>query len=158
MKDEIMSLLKATDRRLDTAESKILEQQATIRSLKESLRDDQAEIRRLEMERDSTIAFLHKMNPIHDKPGELVRGHGETILLGEAVTANHLGIVRWRDTRHELPEESKSVLMSLQSGEEWTGFLADDGAWKFISGDAVGETVTHWLEYPAAPIAKEAQP
>lgn len=99
-------------------------------------------------------------NPVFDKPNELVRGHGETIWIGSitAPAGTHLAICRWRDARHELPEEGKSVLMALLCGEEWTGYLADDGAWKFISGDAVGEPVTHWLEYPAVPTEKEAQP
>jgi hypothetical protein len=99
-------------------------------------------------------------SPLIDKPNELVRGHGETIYIGSitAPAGTHLAITRWRDARHELPEESKSVLMALLCGEEWTGYLSDDGLWKFISGDNVGEPVTHWMEYPAPPATKETQP
>jgi hypothetical protein len=100
-------------------------------------------------------------SPIIDKPNEFVRGLGETTWVGAIVAppGAHLALTRWRDARHELPEEGKNVLMALLCGEEWTGFLADDGSWKFISGDSVNEPVTHWMDYPAAPPAtKEPQP
>ena len=77
----------------------------------------------------------------------------ETIYIGsiEAPAGSQLAITRWRDAHIDLPEEGKNVLMALLCGEEWTGFLNDDGAWRYVSGDAVAEPVTHWLEYPAVP-------
>lgn len=58
--DELIALLKATERRLDAVQTQLLEQQGTIRHLRESLRDDQFEIRRLELERDNALALLKK--------------------------------------------------------------------------------------------------
>lgn len=61
--DELIALLKAAEKKLDSAETKILEQQAAIRGLKEALRDDQFEIRRLELERDNALELLRKAQP-----------------------------------------------------------------------------------------------
>lgn len=86
-------------------------------------------------------------SPLIDNPDELVRGHGETTWIS-SITAP---AGRWRDVRQELPEECKPVLLALLCGEEWTGYLSDDGLWKYISDDPINEPVTHWLEYPAPP-------
>jgi hypothetical protein len=43
------------------------------------------------------------------------------------------------------------VLLALDGGEVWTGYLSDDGLWKYPNADPVSEQVKYWMEYPPAP-------
>jgi len=56
--DQILAYLKAVERRLDDATTAQMEQQAVIRTLREHLREDNAELLRVEQERDNALALL----------------------------------------------------------------------------------------------------
>jgi len=58
--------------------------------------------------------------------------------------------VFWVDARSELPDDDMTVLLALDDGEVWTGFM-DDGVWRYVSADAIEATVTHWADFPAPP-------
>lgn len=58
--------------------------------------------------------------------------------------------VFWVDARRELPDDDMTVLLALDDGEVWTGFM-DAGIWRYVSADAIESTVTHWAEFPDPP-------
>ena len=58
--------------------------------------------------------------------------------------------VEWVDATKQLPDDDMTVLIALEDGEVWTGFM-DSGVWRYVSADAIEGTVTHWAEFPAPP-------
>jgi len=59
--------------------------------------------------------------------------------------------VEWVDTSKQLPDDDMTVLIALDDGEVWTGFM-DSGVWRYVSADAIEGTVTHWAAFPAPPV------
>lgn len=57
----------------------------------------------------------------------------------------------WTAVKDGLPDEDLTVLIYLEDGEVWTGFL-ESGKWHFVSGDRVADTVTHWMDFPEPPV------
>jgi hypothetical protein len=55
------------------------------------------------------------------------------------------------DTSKQLPDDDMTVLIALDDGEVWTGFM-DSGVWRYVSADAIEGTVTHWAAFPAPPV------
>ena len=92
------------------------------------------------------------MTQIIDRENELVLGHGQTRFIGSVEAAHDFAgkIVSWKPAS-ELPVEGQMVLLALDSGEVWTGYLSDDGLWKYPNADPVSEQVKFWMEYPPAP-------
>lgn len=60
----------------------------------------------------------------------------------------------WISVDDQLPDDELSVLIALDDGEVWTGFM-DAGDWRFVSADPVTSRVTHWLNFPEPPGAGE---
>ena len=58
--------------------------------------------------------------------------------------------VEWVDASKQLPDDDMTVLIALDDGEVWTGFM-DSGVWGYVSADAIEGNVTHWAEFPAPP-------
>jgi len=58
--------------------------------------------------------------------------------------------VQWRSVDEDLPDDDTTVLIHLQCGEVWTGFL-DAGQWRYVSADAIDETVLQWAPFPKPP-------
>lgn len=59
-------------------------------------------------------------------------------------------IQSWKPTSEELPDDDMTVIIALEDGEVWTGFM-DAGLWRFVSADPVESEVTHWMEFPEPP-------
>lgn len=57
----------------------------------------------------------------------------------------------WRPVEQELPDDEETVLLHLESGEVWTGFL-NGKTWRFVSADKIEEEVLHWAPFPHPPI------
>lgn len=56
----------------------------------------------------------------------------------------------WRPVADELPDDEETVLLHLEGGEVWTGFL-DGRVWRFVSADKIEEEVLHWAPFPHPP-------
>ncbi len=56
----------------------------------------------------------------------------------------------WTPTTERLPDDEQTVLIVTDDGEVWTGYHEAD-AWFYVSGDQVGLTVTHWMDFPEPP-------
>lgn len=56
----------------------------------------------------------------------------------------------WRPVEIELPDSDTTVLVHLEDGEVWTGFL-DGTTWRFVSADTIDGEVLHWAHFPAPP-------
>jgi Protein of unknown function (DUF551) len=56
----------------------------------------------------------------------------------------------WVDAQDKLPDDDMTVLVALDDGEVWTGFM-DAGIWRYVSADAIEGTVKHWAEFPEPP-------
>ena len=59
----------------------------------------------------------------------------------------------WIDATKELPDDDICVLIALDDGEVWTGFLAAE-EWHYVSGDLMAAKVTHWMHLPEPPKVK----
>lgn len=57
-------------------------------------------------------------------------------------------LIHWTSPDDELPDTT--VLVHLEDGEVWTGFL-DGTTWRFVSGDSIDGEVLHWADFPAPP-------
>jgi hypothetical protein len=55
----------------------------------------------------------------------------------------------WRRATNP-PDEDRTVLVHMEDGEVWTGFL-DEGVWRFVSGDRIEAEVLHWAHFPEPP-------
>jgi hypothetical protein len=64
-----------------------------------------------------------------------------------------MSTVTWIDAIQALPDDDMTVLIGLEDGEVWTGFL-DSGIWRYVSADKIEAKVTHWAEFPAPPNAE----
>jgi hypothetical protein len=48
------------------------------------------------------------------------------------------------------PDADRTVLVHMEDGEVWTGFL-DGDTWRFVSGDRIEARVLHWAHFPEPP-------
>ncbi len=58
--------------------------------------------------------------------------------------------ITWSPVKRELPDSDTTVLVHLEDGEVWTGFL-DEGVWRFVSGERIEAEVMHWAHFPEPP-------
>ena len=58
--------------------------------------------------------------------------------------------ITWVDVAEELPDADQTVLLHLEDGEVWTGFL-DGITWRFVSADKIESAVLHWAAFPQPP-------
>jgi hypothetical protein len=56
----------------------------------------------------------------------------------------------WIPVSQALPDDDQTVLVHMDDGEVWTGFL-DAEVWRFVSGDQIDGEVLHWAHFPAPP-------
>ena len=56
----------------------------------------------------------------------------------------------WIDTKQQLPDDETTVLIALDDGEVWTGYI-DGEEWHYVSGDTMASKVTHWQDLPEPP-------
>jgi hypothetical protein len=60
--------------------------------------------------------------------------------------------LQWIDVNENLPDDDVCVLIALDDGEVWTGYM-DGDHWLYVSGDQMESAVTHWMHIPAHPKA-----
>ncbi len=58
----------------------------------------------------------------------------------------------WTPVAKSLPDADIVVLLALDDGEVWPGYLDGDG-WCYVTADPIGARVTHWMDMPEAPVA-----
>lgn len=58
--------------------------------------------------------------------------------------------VEWVDAHEKLPDDDMTVLIALDDGEVWTGFM-DSGIWRYVSADEIEAEVIYWAEFPEPP-------
>jgi hypothetical protein len=58
--------------------------------------------------------------------------------------------ITWVDAAEELPDADQTVLVHLEDGEVWTGFL-DGTTWRFVSAEEIETPVMHWAAFPEPP-------
>ena len=64
----------------------------------------------------------------------------------------------WTAVSDGLPDEEQTVLITLDDGEVWTGFVLE-GEWHFVSADRVMTDVLFWMDFPEPPVIEcEAKP
>lgn len=56
----------------------------------------------------------------------------------------------WIPVAAKLPDDDQCVLIALDDGEVWTGFMEGDD-WRYVTGDPMEAKVTHWMEFPEPP-------
>jgi hypothetical protein len=56
----------------------------------------------------------------------------------------------WISVTVNLPDDDLCVLIALDDGEVWTGYIDGDG-WRYVSGDSMESKVTHWMHVPEHP-------
>ena len=56
----------------------------------------------------------------------------------------------WVPVATKLPDDDQCVLIALDDGEVWTGFMDGDG-WRYVTGDPMAAKVTHWMDLPEPP-------
>ena len=68
-----------------------------------------------------------------------------------------MSAVEWVSVESRLPDDEQTVLIALDDGEVWTGFVEAD-QWFFVSGDPISRSnVEHWATFPEPP-AKTLNP
>ena len=58
--------------------------------------------------------------------------------------------ITWVDAAEELPDSDQTVLVHLEDGEVWTGFL-DGNTWRYVSADKIETAVLHCAAFPEPP-------
>lgn len=53
----------------------------------------------------------------------------------------------WINVSDSLPDDEITVLVELDDGEVWTGYL-DNGIWRYVSADLISAKVTGWQHLP----------
>jgi hypothetical protein len=62
--------------------------------------------------------------------------------------------MNWVDADKQKPDDGETVIIHMQGGEVWTGFL-DGDVWRNVSGARIlysEEPVLHWMPLPNPPI------
>ena len=57
----------------------------------------------------------------------------------------------WFDAAVQLPDDETTVLIALDDGEVWTGYVEGD-QWLYVTGDPMEAKVTHWQHLPCPPL------
>ena len=57
----------------------------------------------------------------------------------------------WFDAAVQLPDDETTVLIALDDGEVWTGYV-DGDQWLYVTGDPMEAKVTHWQHLPCPPL------
>jgi hypothetical protein len=60
--------------------------------------------------------------------------------------------VLWNSVKNKLPDDDMTVLIVMEDGEVWTGYM-DGDSWRYVSGDTMQAAVTHWMHMPEPPAA-----
>lgn len=59
----------------------------------------------------------------------------------------------WIPITDRLPDDDATVLIAMDDGEVWTGYL-DAGLWRYVSGEPITfARITHWMDFPEPPHA-----
>ena len=58
----------------------------------------------------------------------------------------------WISVNDNLPDDDVCVLIAMDDGEVWTGYM-DGDEWRYVSGDSMESKVTHWMHVPKHPTA-----
>jgi hypothetical protein len=59
----------------------------------------------------------------------------------------------WIATTERLPDDDQTVLIAMDDGEVWTGYM-DGGQWRYVSDfPIIFASITHWMEFPEPPNA-----
>lgn len=57
----------------------------------------------------------------------------------------------WISVEERLPDDDECVLIVLDDGEVWTGFV-DGDQWRYVSADPIDRNnVEYWMPFPAPP-------
>lgn len=56
----------------------------------------------------------------------------------------------WTAITNKLPDADMTVLLALDDGEVWPGYL-DGDTWRYVTADPLGSRVTHWMDFPEPP-------
>lgn len=56
----------------------------------------------------------------------------------------------WTAVAEKLPDADITVLLALDDGEVWPGYL-DGNTWRYVTADPLGSRVTHWMDFPEPP-------
>jgi hypothetical protein len=62
----------------------------------------------------------------------------------------------WHDVRLAMPDDELTVLVALEDGEVWTGYM-DAGQWRYVSAEAIEPKVLHWAHFPAPPVPSKSE-
>lgn len=57
---------------------------------------------------------------------------------------------QWVAIADRLPDADLSVMLALDDGEVWPGYL-DGDTWRYVTADPIGARVTHWMDFPEPP-------
>ena len=68
-----------------------------------------------------------------------------------------VGCVEWVRAEEARPDDALVVLVALHGGEVWTGYM-DGDVWRYVSGEAIGEPVLFWAEFPEPPVSTLVDP
>lgn len=77
---------------------------------------------------------------------------GDTKTVGEIFRAAcELELMEsWTPADKALPDDELTVLIALDDGEVWTGFM-DAGEWRYVTGDPMAAKVLYWMNLPEPP-------
>ena len=60
--------------------------------------------------------------------------------------------IEWVETAVEQPDAEEAVLMALENGEVWIGFVGDEGEWRNICAARLPKSPVYWAHLPEAPL------
>ena len=62
-------------------------------------------------------------------------------------------MTEWISTTDRLPDDDSTVLIAMDDGEVWTGYI-EASQWRYVSGEPItAARITHWMEFPEPPNA-----
>jgi hypothetical protein len=59
---------------------------------------------------------------------------------------------QWVAIADRLPDADLSVMLALDDGEVWPGYL-DGDTWRYVTSDPIGARVMYWMDFPEPPAA-----
>lgn len=63
----------------------------------------------------------------------------------------------WVSASERLPDDDQTVLIAMDDGEVWTGYLEADHQWRYVSSEPITSArITHWMDFPEPPPADAA--
>src|SRR5688500_18836416 len=85
------------------------------------------------------------------RAGTAPHGTRAQVLSAEGNKAAVSEVSSWVPVTERLPDDEMTVLIALDDGEVWTGFV-DAERWHYVSGDPVDrQNVEHWMHFPEPP-------